>query len=332
MHTLPVAIALVLATAADAAPPVTSLSNEAVRFDVPDKPYVVLHHGNVRAVVVDNRAVDDGVLPGHRDGYNGVASLTHARRHENLFVPDYAGLNFEFIHDGTPQERDVMFEPRRAAMELRTIDARTAELYQGPTPHWGLESCTRYHLLDDGTIEMTFECIPRRPAFANAYIGLFWASYIHQPESLDIHFQGHGNDEPPTSRWIRGVTPAHGELSTHVGTDDQRVFARDAQFPMHYLIFSRSRYRYVEPWYFGVSHGMAYVLMFRPADGVRLTQSPTGGGRGNPAWDFQFFIPDFKIGKRYQFVLRAMYVPYESHEQIERITSPHRKTLGIENR
>ena len=40
-------------------------------------------------------------LPGHRAGYNGVASLTHKRRPSNLFVAAYGGLNFEHIHDGT---------------------------------------------------------------------------------------------------------------------------------------------------------------------------------------------------------------------------------------
>ena len=71
---------------------------------------------------MDNRAVDDDVLPGHRAGYHGVASLRHDRQPRNLFVPAYAGLNFEHIHDGTVQARDVLFEPRNAPMELRRID------------------------------------------------------------------------------------------------------------------------------------------------------------------------------------------------------------------
>jgi len=308
-------------------PKLTTMSAPSVKFRVPEKPYVILKRADVQAVIVDNRAVNDSLLPGHHAGYSGVASLVHAKRQENLFVPGYAGLNFEHIHDGTLQDRKILFEPRNAPMELRAIDACTAELYQKPTPHYGLESCHRYRLLEDGTIEMTFECIPRQRSFANGYVGLFWASYIHQPESLDIHFRGHGTDEPPASQWIRGVTPAHGQLATHLAGDDRRELPHAPDFPLT-LVFNLSRYRYREPWYYGVSHGMALVLMFRPKDQIRMSQSPSGGGQGNPAWDFQYLIPDYEVGKRYQMVMRAMYVPYESPEQIERASQPHRKALA----
>jgi hypothetical protein len=93
------------------------------------------------------------------------------------------------------------------------------------------------------------------------------------------------------------------------------------------LVFNRSRHRYAEPWYYGVSHGMAYAQMFRRSDGVRLTQSPSGGGDGNPAWDFQWFIEDYKIDKLYRLVMRALYVPFKSAEQIEEATRPHRDVL-----
>jgi len=155
-----------------------------------DKPYVVLEHGDVRAVIVNNEPVGDKVLPGHRGGYSGVASLTHRTRDKNLFVPFYAGLNFEHIHDGTNQPRDILFEPRRAPMQIKRIDEYTAELYQPPTPHWQLESWLRYRLLEDGVIELTLECTPLARTFKNDYIGLFFASYIDKPESLDIHFMG----------------------------------------------------------------------------------------------------------------------------------------------
>jgi len=290
--------------------------------------YAILERRDVKAVIVNNEPVDDGVLPGHRGGYSGVASLTHNRQKKNLFVPSYAGLNFEHIHDGTVKPRDVLFEPRRAPMEIKRINRYTAELHQPPTPHWQLESWLKYQLLEDGVLEMTLECIPQARTFKNDYIGLFFASYIHQPESPDIHFLGcPSNDVDAKPQWVRGVTPAHGELSTHPAVDDNRSFARDPDFPLT-LVFNRSNYRYSEPWYYGVSHGMAFVLMFRPSDQVRLSQSPSGGGRGNPAWDFQWFIPEYEVGKRYQFVMRAMYVPFESREQIVQATAPHRAALG----
>jgi hypothetical protein len=322
--------------AAAAEPPAkTSLSRSDVKFSVPDKPHATLRRGDIAAVIVDNREVDDDVLPGHRPGYSGVGSLTHAKRRENLFVPAVSGLNFEHIHDGTNQDRAILFEPRHAPMELRVIDEHTAELYQKPTPHWGLESCTRYELLEDGTIEMTVECTPRRKTFKHDWIGLFWASYIHQPESLDIHFLGVEEAEVadpkarPEARWIRGVTPRHGELATHLAIGERREFEHDKDFAQALsLVFSRSKHRYSQPWYYGVSHGMALVQIFRPEDKIRLTQSPSGGGGGNPAWDFQWFIEDHKIDQRYQMVMRAMYVPFESREQIERISRPHRVALG----
>ena len=73
---------------------------------------------------------------------------------------------------------------------------------------------------------------------------------------------------------------------------------------------------------------MAFVQIFRPQDQIRLTQSPSGGGHGNPAWDFQFFIPDYEVGKRYQMVMRAVYMPYESREQIEKAVDGHRRALA----
>ena len=294
---------------------------------MPRSGYVTLERGPIRATVVDNRAVDDAVLPGHRAGYSGVGSLTHERRRENLFVPAVAGLNFEHIHDGTRQPRELLFEPRNAPMELRAIDGFTAELYQPPTPHWGLESCQRFRLLEDGTIDLTIECIPRKAAFRNGYIGLFWASYIHRPESTDVHFPGRAEgDAGKDARWIRATTPSHGVDAVHVAATDDRTFAHDADFPLT-LVFNRSRWRFDEPWYFGVSNGMAFVQMFRPGERVRFAQSPSGGGNGNPAWDFQFFIPEPQVGRLYRFHVRAAYVPYRSPEDVREAVAGHVRAL-----
>ena len=292
-----------------------------------DKPYVVLERAGVRAVIVNNQAVKDEVLPDHREGYSGVASLTHRQQSRNLFVPAFAGLNYEHIHDGTVQPREILFEPRNAPMEIRRAEEYAAELHQPPTPHWQLESWLRYTLLEDGTMEMSLECVPRARTFKNGYIGLFFASYINLPESLDIHFLGHPtNDTSSEAKWIRGVTPEHGVRPTHLAFDDRREFPHDAQFPLS-LVFNLSDHRYREPWYYGVSHDMAFTQMFRPRDRVRLSQSPDGAGKGNPAWDFQWFIPQYEVGQRYHFVMRAMYLPFESAEQVTKATAAHRAAL-----
>jgi len=177
--------------------------------------YAVLERGDVRAVVVDNTDINVPELSGHRAGYNGVAALMHRHRKDNLFVPAVAGLNFEHIHDGTVEGLKERFEPRKYPMELRVVDRYTVEVYQPPTGNWKLESCGRYHMLEDGTIEYTFECIPRAGGFRNSYIGLFWASYIHQPEQGTIYFKGRMRDEQGSPRWIEAVSTMHGTDSTH---------------------------------------------------------------------------------------------------------------------
>lgn len=331
-------IALLLAAvssalSAEELPALTSLSNAHLEFTVPDADYVVLKRGDIETVIVNNEAVDDDVLKAHRAGYSGVAKLTHTKHKQNLFVPGIAGLNYEHIHDGTVQPRKTLFEPRNAPMQLRVIDEHTVELYQAPTPKFKLESVLRYQLIGDNTIEMTLECIPRERTFTNNYVGLFWASYIHKPESKDIHFLGfpnaEANPQEPTGKpvWIRGITPSHGVEATHLRWNDKRKFAHDEEFPLT-LVFNRSKHRYDVPMYYGVSNGMAWICMFRDKDDMRLSQSPSGGGNGNPAWDFQYFIPDYKVNTRYQMIMRAKYVPYSSQEQILKDSAAHMKALN----
>ncbi len=293
-----------------------------------DKPYVVLRRGDIRAIVVNNEPVDDDILPRHRGGYSGLASLTHTNRSENVFVPFYAGLNFEHIHDGTAQHEDILFEPRRAPMEIRRIDDFTVELYQPPTPHWKLESRLQYELLADGVIELRFECVPHERTFKNGYIGLFFAGYIDKPDSIDIHFLGFpAGEEDCKIRPVTGVTPAHGKLSTHIGRYDNRKFPHDSDFPLT-LVFNFSKYFFAEPWYYGISGDMALVFVFRQAEQVRFSQSPSGGGSGHPAWDFQWYIPDYQLGRRYTFVMRLMYLPFESPEQITAAVASHITALN----
>ncbi len=142
-------------------PGVTSLTNPKVTYQRAAAPSVTLRRGPVTAVIVDHSPLNAG----HRAGYNGLASLAHRAQPDDLFVPLYAGLHFELMFDGAEQPRDVMFEPRRARMELRLVSRTVVELYQAPMPHWKLESCTRSALDPRGVVLMTFACIPRARTF-----------------------------------------------------------------------------------------------------------------------------------------------------------------------
>jgi hypothetical protein len=67
---------------------------------------------------------------------------------------------------------------------------------------------------------------------------------------------------------------------------------------------------------------MVFVVIFEKADGIRFSHSPSGGGQTsagddtNPAWDFQWVIPDPKIGKPHQFNYRVVYKEWEDRADV----------------
>lgn len=312
----------------NAAPGVTSLTNPTVAYEILTENHFTLKRNGVTAIIVDNSSLDLPGSPGHRARYNGIASLTHEKHPRNLFVPAYAGLNFEHIHDGTTANLKNKFEPREFPMQLRHIDEHTVELYQSPTGHWKLESCGRYHMLEDGVIEYSFECIPRKGGYVNDFIGLFWASYIDQPEDTAIHFPGRLRVGELNSSWIKSISPAHGVASTHQSESHKGHLPRiDKEFPLS-LVNHASPYIYTKPFYYGVSHKMAFVQIFRARDNIWFAQSPSGGGNSNPAWDFQIFIRKPKVNEAYGFIMRAAYLPFQSGAQIEGDITKHMKALN----
>jgi hypothetical protein len=73
---------------------------------------------------------------------------------------------------------------------------------------------------------------------------------------------------------------------------------------------------------------MAYAQIFGMQDNVRFAQSPSGGGNGNPAWDFQFFIPDYQVDHLYRFVMRAVYTPITTPPAIRQTARQHLDALN----
>jgi hypothetical protein len=271
----------------------------------------VLEEGLLKAVVVDND--DHSQADGHLAGYNGLASLTHEAAPSNLLVPKYAGLNLELYFDAVEGNPDLLFEPRRAPMTLRQMDRRTAELHQPPTPHWKVESWTTFSLVAPHYVDFEFRAIPHEKTFDSSRMGVFWASYIQQPEDPALYFVA--RDVDGGQKWIRHYTEHHGHESTHRHTDDpHEILATDAHTRMMYA--SMSPWRYAKPYYYGLSGDMAYVFMAEDSTCVRFTQSPSGGGGGNPAWDFQLVVPDYEVGEEYHLRARVAYKRFVSRDDI----------------
>ena len=290
----------------------TTLSAPETPFEVVEAPSVTIRAGNLTAVLVDNRAF----APEHRAGYNGLASLSYDGG-PSPFVPLYAGLNLEHVNNGKIYaDRDLRFEPRRHAMELRKIDGTTYELYQAALPNTGLESCTRFAFRDRQAIDVTFECVPRLDKFPFDHLNIFWASYIHQPEDPAIYFLGRRKGERDQV-WLRTISPSHGVHSTHRSATDVREFGHEDPFPLT-LVFNESEYEYTSPFYYGRYKGAVWIVMFRRKDHVRLTQSPSGGGSGNPAWDFQWFIESPRKDVLSRLIFRAVYKKWEGRDDVIR--------------
>lgn len=265
--------------------------------------------GDLTAVFVDNSAMP----PLHGAGYNGLASLGHRLDDSVLFVPRYAGFNLEHIFGGDSLAE--LFEPRRHPMTLYKKNDAEVLLYQSPTPISGVESLTAFRLVPPHYIDVTFSCILRdKSFFRHGYAGLFWASYIHVPKDKRIYFisaDNHSGQDP----WISTYSETHGVKSTHLHSkDDRQLFFAgnfNAKLASHF-----SGYRFEYPFYYGLSREMVFAQLFDAKGIIRFSQSPTGGGPANPAWDFQFIIPRPKTGKIYSFKARLIYKPFVSAEDI----------------
>jgi hypothetical protein len=279
-----------------------------------------LRSARLQATIADNSAHGAD----HKGGYSGVAELRHGESTRNLFVPAYAGLNFEHIFsgDGSSNGWDI-FEPRRAPMQLVRVAEKRVELRQERTANWPLKTTITYELSGDDALDMTVASTPLADAWKkHGYIGLFFASYIHAPEDMAIHFIGRsrpGKGEA-TPRWIRHLPAAHGEAACHraAGVDRDPTF--DAGFKVG-LAAGHSDLEYLYPFYYGLSHGKVFMLFLEKptADAeARFAQSPSGGGEGNPAWDFLWLRRRYEIGKEFRLRARIVCRDFTNREDVVR--------------
>ncbi len=269
-------------------------------------------------VIADNGAKGD-----HRAGYNGIISVDEPGGMRFPFVPEYAGLNLEHYFDARPRHEDraIFFEPRHVPMQMRQLDDRHIELYQAPTPFYGVESWTEFqgYEAEPHCIDMRFRCIPRRAVFEGGFMGVFWASYINGPENKSIYFLREGSTlEDPS--WVQFLTQEHGRDSTVLPAGDATAFAYPDGGGT--LFNSLSPLRFADPFFYGRTGDDVLIFIFDPNPYIRFAHSPSGGGRSadetdtNPAWDFQLIVPDYKVGKEYGLSMRLVYKPWQGRDDV----------------
>lgn len=290
--------------------------------------------GDLSAIVGDNT---EDAAQQHRAGYNGLWSLVSDHERVSLFVPSIAGLNLEHVVDGqvVMNERDVFFEPRRAPMQLCDATVASATLHQPPTPRTGLESWTRFTLREPHYIDFVFRCVPRQPAKPFGYLACFWASYINGPEDKSIYFRAPGGGTK--ERWQQLCTQWHNRDATVRHTDDR--FEMNFEPGFRDCLFTNaalSEVRFTQPFYYGRFSDMVWIIMFESASNLRFTHSPSGGGATtdrqdtNPAWDFQFVMPQAEIGREYRLRARAAYKPWRGRQDVLAECARFRKGVVVQ--
>ena len=282
---------------------------------------LLLDTDKLHLVIADNEAYGAE----HRAGYNGVAELRLGSGDaKNLLVPLYAGLNLEHVFSGDATSFGWnIFEPRRARMQLAQLSRNRAELRQERTEHWPLRSRMVYEAHEDA-IDFTYSGTPLADAWAkHGYIGIFFASYIQAPEDMAIQFIGRtrpGRDDS-RPRWIRHLPEKHGLSANHRPAGSQWDPTFDDGFKVD-LVKGSSDLEYLYPFYFGQSGHEMFVLMFERTNEegeLRFAQSPSGGGKGNPAWDFVYFRRRYEVGREFSFRARAVYRKFTGPENAARL-------------
>ena len=93
------------------------------------------------------------------------------------------------------------------------------------------------------------------------------------------------------------MPPQHGIAANHRPSGSTWDPPLDPGFKIP-LAAGHSDFEYLYPFYFGRSGENVLVMMFeRGRDGgeLRFAQSPSGGGSGNPAWDFAYFQRGYAV-------------------------------------
>ena len=277
-----------------------------------------LRSDKLKLVVANNEAYGEH----HLAGYSGISELYLKGSDRNFFREASSGLNFEFISSGDSTSYDWnRFEPRRAPMELVRLGSDKVQLRQSRTENWPLQSHITYEL-SGNMVEMTYEGVSLEDVWSkHGYIGLFFASYINEPEEKGIHFIGkHRSEDASKARWIYHLPSEHGREANHRPMESDWDPPFDDGFPLS-LVSGFSDLEYAYPFYYGRSGDDVLIMMFDRLDDdseMRFAQSPDAlsAPYTNPAWDFLYFNKNPVSGEKFHFRVGMVIKKFEGVDDV----------------
>lgn len=278
----------------------------------------------------------------HRPGYNGVASLIPRHSGNNLFVPTYAGLNYETISlTGMPtyrapgrEDHQAKFEPRCEAMHIEPADAERVVLVQPETSNAGVSACITFSVAEPHylhqRIELTFHqrfC----PEDQASVFSSLWASYMHMPPDGHLYLKPGWRSGPERDGWIGLTKAGHGAEGYELRPlpSDCRLGAADhleamesqeplggqqvAELPASPLAGGPLDF------YYGLCDDQVFLMMFRQPEQVSLAYSPNGGGTEPawcPAWDYVLHLDDAPVGSTYTWEVCVVVKPFAGRADV----------------
>ena len=262
---------------------------------------------------------DDIAFPSERaNGYNGVRQL-YSRRgpKENIFRSGLASsLNFEFIYDRTgrsmiPRWLGGKLGTPPTPSQLTRLGDNSLQLTTSIPEPRRIEVSTTFTLVPPHYIDLETTCVAHPGAFEGDWLGLFWASYIRNPEDKTTCFLGRPEENGP-EEWTESLAEQPPEGPVFASEADTLVEGEPD--PKGRLFHNIRPARYVHPFFYGRWRNMMLEMMFKSSESLRFAIAPGGGGLTNPAWDFSILIKDCQPLTEYTFSARVVFKPFVSRE------------------
>jgi hypothetical protein len=272
---------------------------------------VKVNTDHLEMIFVDNKQFS----PSHRKGYNGIAKLrtTQSLDEWNFFVDYYAGFNHEHYFDNKFRSHKDLYHPRRHPMSLlQEKDSKNTthvKLTQKSYRPWNVRYDADFKI-HGHSIDFTLQFTPQRELPSSEFLGVFFASYINQPEQkgFNLHTEG---------KWHYFETTAHGTQSSIASNQCIYHPTFSDKIEKHWLFASYAPIQYDWPVFYGINHGIMLCFMFESKPLLFLSHSPSGGGLGNPAWDFFIIQPKPQPHQTFSLRGRLIVKPFVSDSDVE---------------